>query len=156
MPSAILEKFGTATAMTITLASLSNSSSGIGRQSTIVDNTTARYQDVIVFAKIKLGTSPTANQAIYFYLIRDDGVTNIRTDGAGATDAALTIRNAELVGTLITGAAPATGDTLSDGFLIKSVGPKFGIAVVNNSGVNLDATAGNHLLEYIGVNVESQ
>lgn len=157
MSSLILDTYSSPTAFTITVASLAASTAGVGRQGTIVDNTTNRYQDIIVYAKIKLGTSPTANTAIYLYLIRDDGAaTPIRTDSAGASDAAWTAKNAMLIGTLITGTSPSTGDVLSDAFLVRRVGPKFTIGIVNNTGVPLDSTGTNHVIEFVGVNSQAQ
>ncbi|HNF59310.1 MAG TPA: hypothetical protein PLN89_07030, partial [Elusimicrobiota bacterium] len=97
--SEIKDLIGTSTALTITLASLGSSTSGAGRQSDIVDNTTARYQLIRVYLKFKQGTSPTGNKSVYVYAIRDDNdATNHRTDGAGSADAALTVLNAPLVG----------------------------------------------------------
>jgi len=143
--------FGSSTALTITLASLANSTAGVGRQSTIVDNTTNAYTAVWVACNIKCGTSPTSNANVYIYLIRDDNNgTNIRSDGAGASDAALTVLNAQLIGTLKTGASAATGDVLKDIFYVPAPGPKWGIAIVNSTGVALDATGGNHVINYVG------
>src|SRR4051812_21154817 len=87
---------GSSTALTITVASLATSTTGVGRQSTLVDNSTNRYGRVLVAVNIKLGTSPTASKAIYVYGIRSnkDG-TAIRDDGAGASDAGWTRQNAE-------------------------------------------------------------
>jgi len=154
MPSAILSKYGTATAFTKTLASLANAT---GRQTTIVDNTTARFSRLIIHAKITLGTSPTANRGIYFYLIRDDGeATPLRSDGAGASDAALTPLNSQLLGALSTGTAPATGTVLTGDFIVDEPGKKFGAIIFNDSGVALNATEANHVVEYIGVNPENQ
>lgn len=157
MPSTILDTFSSPTTVTITLASLAASSVGVGRQGTIVDNTGSRYQDVMLFIKITLGTSPTGNRGVYVYLIRDNGAaTAVRTDGAGASDAALTIRNAELIGMMNTGTSPATGTVLTDSFLIRRPGPKWTIAIVNDSGVTLNGTAGNHSVTFVGMNPQSQ
>lgn len=143
-----------AAAMTITLASLANSAAGVGRQSTIVDNTTSKYLSALVSLKVTVGTSPTANTLIYVYLIRDnnDG-TPIRDDGAGASDAGLTIVNAPLLGTILVPAT--TSDTAYYGLFDTSqygpLGPKWGIAVVNNSGAALNATGGNHVVSFVGI-----
>lgn len=150
----IKETFASVSSMTITLASLANSSAGVGRQSTIVDNTTNLYLSALVSLKVTVGTTPTANTLIYVYLIRDnnDG-TPIRDDGAGASDAGITIVNAPLLGTIL---CPATtSDTAYYGEFDTSqlgpLGPKWGIAVVNNTGVALNATGGNHVVSFIGV-----
>lgn len=157
MANEIKDKFASSAALTITLASLASSSSGAGRQSDIVDNTTNRYQAVLIYIKIKLGTSPTGSKGVYVYLIRDDNNgTNHRSDGAGASDAALTVQNAQLIGVMADKASPATGDVLYGEFLVERPGPKWGIAIVHDTGVNLDSTGGNHWARYVGLNPEVQ
>lgn len=153
MASEIKAKYGSVTAFTITVASLADASA---RQADIIDNSTSRFQKIYVFAKVKLGTSPSSNRGVFFYLIRDDGVTNVRTDNAGASDAAITIVNAQQVGALTTGPSAATGDVLRDAFVFLDPGPKWTIAVLNNSGVALDSTGANHTIEWFGENPESQ
>lgn len=157
MANEIKDLIGASTALTITLASLATSTAGVGRQSTIVDNTTARYQLITLYFKIKLGTSPTGNKSVQVYFIFDDNnATNHRTDGAGASDAGLTVLNAPLIGVMIDKASPATGDLLYGEFKVKNPGPKWGIAIVHDTGVNLDATEGNHWYRYVGSNPEVQ
>lgn len=154
MPSEIKDKFGSSTAFTITLASLAN---GSARQSTIVDNTTDRFSRVIVYTKIKQGTSPTGNKTVTAYLIRDDNNgTNHRTDAAGASDAAITILNAPLIGILNNKSSPSTGDVLYGEFIIDNPGPKWGIVIQNDTGVNLDSTGSNHWARFVGINPEAQ
>ena len=139
---------------TITLSSLANSSAGVGRQSTIIDNTSNAYLSAIISLSITVGTTPTANTPIYVYLVRDnnDG-TPLRDDAAGASDAALTVKNAQLLGIITCPAA--TSDTAYQGVFdtapLGPLGPKWGIAIVNNTGVALHATEGNHIKSYIGV-----
>lgn len=157
MPNEIKDKYGAKSALTVTLASLASSTAGVGRQSTIVDNTTARYQDVLVYVKIKQGTSPTGGRSVYVYGIRDDGeATPHRTDGAGAGDAALTVVAAQLLGILPNKNSPATGDVIQGEVLFPRPGPKWGIAIVHDTAVNLDATEANHAVGYIGLNPEVQ
>lgn len=144
-----IQRVGSAySALTISLASLATSTAGVGRQSTIVDNSTTKYDGALLNVLIKLGTSPTANKSVFIYLIQSDG-TN-RTDGAGASDAALTIKNAALIGIMTTGAAPATGDNLRKTFEITGLGQEWGIAIVHDTAVNLDSTGGNHVIKYTG------
>lgn len=148
----IKETFASATSMTITLASLASSTSGVGRQSTLVDNTTNLYLSAIVYLKVTVGTTPTANTPIYVYLIRYDN-SAIADDGAGTTDAGLTVVNSPLLGTIVCTATTSNTayygvfDTSSFG----SLGPKWGIAVVNSTAVALNATGGNHVVNFIGV-----
>lgn len=154
MPSEIKDKFGSSTALTITVASLAN---GSARQSTIVDNTTDRFSRVIVYAKIKQGTSPTGNRTVTAYLLRDDNNgTNHRTDGAGSSDAAITVLNAQLIGIMNNKSSPSTGDVLYGEFTIDNPGPKWGIAIQNDTGVSLDSTGSNHWVRFVGINPEAQ
>jgi len=159
MANEIKDKFSASAALTITLASLASSTAGVGRQSTLVDNSSARYGELVVYVKITVGTTPTANTPIYVYLIRSDNDgTDHRTDGAGASDAALTVNNAPLLGVIMVPAT--TSDTAYYGeFSTRpygAVGPEWGIAIVQSTTVNLNSTGGNHWVRYIGVNPEVQ
>lgn len=158
MANEIKDKFSTSAALTITLASLASSTAGAGRQSTIVDNSSTRWGEILLYVLLKQGTSPTGNKGANIYLIRDDAdaTTAHRSDGAGASDAAITILNAPLVGRLVNKASPATGDNLYGEFVIYKPGPKWGVAVVHDTGVNLDSTGSNHWIRWIGTNPEVQ
>jgi hypothetical protein len=147
------ETFGT---LTISLASLASSTAGVGRQSTIVDNSTTRVKRVRIFGKAKLGTSPAAG-AVYVYAIRGEKTgTAFRTDAAGATDAGLTVINAQIIGVFATKSSPATGDNVTIDCILEDPGPEWGICIVQNTTVNLDATGGNHVIEYRGEEPEVQ
>ncbi len=138
-------------ALTITLASLASSVAGVGRQSTIVDNTSTKYNLIELSVNTKMGTSPTANGLVLIYLIRDnnDG-TAIIDDSAGVSDAGLTVVNAPLAG-ILRNPDGTTGNVLKCNFILRDVGPKWGVAVVNSSGVALDATGGNHVISWAGI-----
>jgi hypothetical protein len=155
MSNEIQSKFGGITALSITLANLASSTSGAGRQSAMVNNGTSRYGLLHLFVKVKLGANPTANKTVQVYFLKgNDG--GLRTDSAGIGDAALTVKNAPLAGVLTTGNSPASGDVLQRHFLFHDPGPEWGIAIVHDTGVNLDSTAGNHAVHYIGDNPEVQ
>ncbi|HVY71465.1 MAG TPA: hypothetical protein VHH73_16150 [Verrucomicrobiae bacterium] len=158
MANEIKDKFSASAALNITLASLASSTSGVGRQSDLVDNTTSRYQRLLLYVKLKQGTSPTGSTACYIYLIRSDadGTSPHYTDGAGASDAAITILNAQLVGVLANTASPATGDVLYGEFVVDLPGPKWAIAVVNSTGAALNSTGSNSWARYVGVDPEVQ
>lgn len=156
MPNEIKDKFVTSAALTISLASLAD---GAGRQSTMVDNATARYQDVLVYVKCKMGSSPpNANSIIEVYLLRGDkdAGTEHLSDGAGTADAAFTPLNAQLIGALRNKASPSGGDVLYGEFQVYRPGPKWGIAIVNRSGQPFDSTGSNHWARYVGLNSEVQ
>lgn len=143
----------TEASFTITLASLANSTAGVGRQSTMIDNTSNNYPAALIYLKIESGAStPTVNNLYLVYLLRGDipgGSSNYRTDGAGASDAGLTILNANLLGTIRVTASANTnfyGDF--DTAPLGPLGAEWGIAIVNSSGQALNATEGNHLKKY--------
>lgn len=146
MANEIRTKFDAVATFTITLASLA---SGSARQSSILTNANNRGAAVI-YLKIRSGAGAPAAGTIYeLYLIRDDGVTTLRTDNAGAADAAITIVNAQLIGTLVvTNNANTnfTGDF--DTAPLGPLGPKWGIAVKNSTDQALDATEANHVKEF--------
>lgn len=156
MANEIKAKLGTATAMTITLASLASSTVGAGRQSTMVDNTTTLWQRIHLYVKVTSGTSPTASKGIYVYLIKANKAASpeVITDGAGASDAALTIVSAQQIGGTITDATSNKAYQLD--CLIDGPGASWGMAIVHDTGVVLNATAGNHAVYYVGENPEVQ
>jgi hypothetical protein len=147
--SSILQAYGSETAFTITLASLGSAS---GRQSTIINNTSNLYQDVQVIVSVKTASSSVAATGYYsVYLITslDD---SLFTDGGGASDAAITISNAKLMGSFTANATstvytcPALSVAQAAGGMVP---PYWGIAVVNNTGTSLNASG--NAAQYIGV-----
>lgn len=147
MPNAIYTKTVARATMTITLASLANSSTA-GRQSTMVSNSTC-YPAALVFVKLRTGASaPTAGSVIEVFLLRSDGAT--RTDGAGASDAALTIENAPLLGVVLVSTNTTAKDLYAefDTAVLGPLGDSWGIAIRNQSGTTLDSTAGNFIVAY--------
>ncbi len=155
MANIINAEHGASTVLTITLASLATSTSGVGRQSNMVNNLDDA-QMIRIFYKITTGTSPTDNRSIQFYLLTGDdpSSSNIRTDNAGANDAALTVVSASLVNVVQT---DNTSDQAYRGsFLIRNPGPEWGIAIVHDTGVNLNSVGGNHELRYVIENQEIQ
>lgn len=138
--------FAAPVTFTITLASLASSVAGVGRQSTLVTSNTA--QSATIAVKFTTGTSPTANSLIYVYLLRGD--TTITDDNAGATDAGITVVNAPLLGTILVSAATSNAAYYGvfDTKFLGSLGPTFGIAIVNSSGATSNGTGGNFTAEY--------
>ena len=153
----ILPVFSAESTLAMTLAGLAASTSGVGRQSDMVDNSVNRFKRIRLFIKTKLGTSPVAGKGIYIYALRGDkNGTAHRTDGAGPSDAALTIVNADLIGVIGTAASPSTGDVLWKEIIFEDPGPEWGIAGYQDTGASLDATAGNHWVRWIGESPEIQ
>jgi hypothetical protein len=157
MASEVKELYSSAAALTISLESLASSTTGVGRQATVVDNSTTRYGRIKVSASIKLGTSPTASTAVIVYQISSDAAgTPIRTDGAGASNAAWTRKSAPAIFVLPTGPAPSTGDVLSGEGYFDTPGPGWAVGVVNATGASLNSTTANHVVNWISADPESQ
>ena len=141
---------------TCTLASLATATS---RQSTMINNS-SNHPAAIITMKIKSGSvAPTAGTTYDIFLLRGDDASSstYRTDGAGATDAAITIENALLLGSIVVTATTAKnfyGDF--DTAPLGPLGPEWGIAVRNNTGQSLDSTEGNHLKGYLYYRPQAQ
>jgi hypothetical protein len=156
MASEIRTKPITKATFTCTLASLAN---GSARQSTMINNSN-NYPAALVTMKIKSGAvAPTVGTVYEVYLLRGDDASSstYRTDGAGASDAAITIENAQLLGTIIVTATTNKvfyGDF--DTAALGPLGPEWGIAVKNSSGQALHATEGDHLKGYVYYVPEAQ
>lgn len=159
MAGNIQPKYGTSgQVITITLASLASSTVGVGRASTVVDNTTNLFSDVEINGFIKsnaAGTSTTGFVNIYLYGTADGGTTY--TENATGTDAGLTLTqptNAQLIGQIN---VVANGITYKFGPIcpVATLGGRlpdhWGIIVVNSSGAALDSTGANHAVKYQGV-----
>lgn len=149
--SVVKDNFSAIGTATITLGTLASSTVGVGRQSTLIDNTANLYTTAQVACQITAGTS-TGTNLISVYLIRSDNAAPITDDNAGASDAAWTQLNAPLLGNIVVGAGTnvqykAVFDTTFMGHL----GPKWGVGVVHNLGNPLNATAGSHSITYTGV-----
>lgn len=130
---------------TITLASLA---AGSSRQSTLITNSND-YPAALVFMQISSGgVAPTAGKTYEIYLLRSDGT--IADDAAGASDAAITIVNAPLLGTIVvTNATDTKFYGVFDTAPLGPLGPTWGIAVKNNTDQALDATEGDHDKNYV-------
>jgi len=157
MANKVIDLFGTRTALTITLASLASSTVGVGRQSTLVDNTTTRHHAAVVYCKVTVGTTPTINRSIYVYLVRYDD-SAIGDDAVGATDAAQTIVNAKLLGVIAVNSASSDLSYYGvfDTSGLGALGPKWGITIVHDTVAALNATGSNHVIAYIGYDPEVQ
>ena len=159
----VLDLHAASSALTITLASLASSTAGVGRQSTLLTNPSAStagdgHRRALVFFNVKLGPSPTANKSVQFYLIRGDNVasgTQHIDDQGGANDAGITVKNAQCV-FVAQNITTTNGEVVQGSFVVENMGPDWGIAVVHDTGVNLDSTAGNHWIRYVYVDDDIQ
>ena len=156
MAGNLLAKYGTnGQTITITLASLAN---GSARQGVVVDNTGNTFIDALVFVKIKTGASgisASGNVSLYFYGTVDGGT--LYTDGASGSDAGFTPTSpTNLLGVrVINAVATATqyyGGPFSVAAAFGGVLPDhWGVVIANNTGAAFDATGGNFLVEYQGI-----
>ena len=103
----------------------------------------------MVDMRIRSGAvAPTAGTVYEIFLIRGDGSGN-RDDNAGAVDAAITIENSALIGTLIvTATANKDFQRTYDTAFAGKLGTEWGIAVRNSSGQALNGTEGNHIKRF--------
>ncbi len=158
MANSVPNILGTETAFTVSLGALATSSVGVGRQTTIVDfRTGSLFPPILeVTFQIKLGTSPSAGNVYFYWIAANTGGTTVRSDNAGASDAGLTRISAKQVHQYATKSSPASGDLLSDTFIVDSPTPLGGLLIVHDTGVNLDATNGNHYVAYATVTPQVQ
>jgi hypothetical protein len=149
MANAVLTKTDAAATFTLSLASLAN---GSARQSDVIANSNNRPA-AIVYLKIKSGAvAPSAGGTYTVHLIRSNKSSSpdYRSDGAGASDAAITMENARFLGAIV---VTATADKVFYGEFDTSpwgpLGPEWGIIVRNGSGQAVSATEADHFKGYV-------
>lgn len=154
MPSEALARYGAMQTLTISLASLAN---GAGRISNVIDNSVIRAPAGELYIKIRAGTAPTANTGYRIYLIRRSNGSPVLADhNLGTVDAAVSAEpfNAELVGIVY-----VTAVLNSDAYgscRLYDLSREFSIVVWNPTGQALNATAGEHIIQYRPITMESQ
>lgn len=160
MPNNILGKYGTSTVITNAIASLASDTNLLaGYESAVIDNTSDGFDDIILSGKITTGTSPTASRQIEVWAVAWD--SNAWPDVFDGTTGAETITSAEIKNGLCKCVAILQTNNTSDrtypftGISAKqvfggAVPSKFVLFTVHNTGVALNATAGNHEFRYQG------
>lgn len=160
--ASIKSEYGTSTALTNAIQSLGSSSTWLaGYESDVIDNTSNKYLDYSLEGKITVGTSPSAGTEIRIYVVASfDGTT--WPDVFDGTTSAETITSAGVASGFLKLAAVILVDaTTSDRTYPFSVGSvaalyggmcpaKFSLFTTHNTGVNLNATGGNHVFNYRG------
>jgi hypothetical protein len=142
--------YGTATDLTITLASLASDTNLIaGRQSTAISNVTDDAILVDLFVKVTTGTTPTAARQIEIWLAGSIDNT-LFAAGAGATDANFspTGQKDNMILLKAMGTDGTSDHTYQVAFYDIPVFPGWAVFIVHNTGVALNATAGNHKVTY--------
>jgi hypothetical protein len=161
MPNNILIKYGSKTTITAAVASLASDTNLLaGIESSIIDNGTDGFSDILISGKVTTGTSPTASRQIEVWAVAWDGAN--WPDVFDGTTSAETITSSDIKNSICKAVAILSTNATSDRvyhFTGASLRQAFGgelpskvvLFVVHNTGVALNATAGNHEFSYIGV-----
>lgn len=166
MAKAILTRYGAKTTITAALASLASDASLLaGLETSVIDNTTDGFADILISGKITTGTGPTALKQIEVWAIGWDGAG--WPDVFDGTTSNETITSSDIKNVICRSVANLSTNNTSDRaypFTGRSLRSAFGEAlpskvvlfVTHNTGAALNSTAGNHELSYVGVYPELQ
>jgi hypothetical protein len=147
--------YGTASDVTITLASLASDTNLLtGRESDVIDNTSLLVLDYLVSGKIAAGTSPTAARSIEVWAVGSWDGTNW-PDVFDGTESGETITSADIKASVCRFlAAMATANTTDRVYHFGPVSlaaafggvlpPKVVLFITHSTGVALNSTSGNH------------
>jgi hypothetical protein len=149
--------YGSAFDLTITLASLASDTNLLdGRESAAIDNTSDKFLDYLISGKITTGTGPTASRSIQIWAVASFDGTNWPDVFDGTDSAELislaNVKNSSVCRLVDELSTTATSNEdyyfagVSIARLFGSVPPKFVLFVTHNTGVALNATAGNHVI----------
>jgi len=158
------------TDLSCTIASLPTSATLItGRQTAVIDNSATQYLDMQIMGQITTGTSPTVNTTLALFawsvIKRVAGASTYPQAGTTplvATDATATWVLDQLPPLIWSANVNATSNTPYPVF-VRSVAqifggvlPQFfGFYIAQSTGVNLNATTGNHWLTVTGIKITS-
>ena len=166
MASDILTKYGSKTTLTAAVASLASDTNLLtGIESSEIDNTSDGFADIIVSGKVTTGTSPTASKQIEVWAVAWDGAN--WPDVFDGTTSAETITSSDIKNAICKPIAIMSTSNTSDrtyhftgvslrGAFMNALPSKAVLFVTHNTGVALNATAGNHELSYYGEYPQAQ
>lgn len=149
--------------LTNAIASLGSSSTWLaGYESDTIDNTSNLYLDYLFDGKVTVGTTPTVNTEIRIYAVAVGVDGSTYPDVFDGTTGAETVNSAGVLDSFAKLAAALTVDSTTSNreypfsFTIAAlwggvVPKKFFLFTAHNTGVNLNATGGNHVFKYSGV-----
>ncbi len=150
--------YGASAAFSITLASLGNSTTA-GQQSTVINNASSLYSDVLVGGQIRAATN-TLGAVIEVYAFAPFDDTPLFPDVLGTTNAAVTFTSRDAVFESMRQIAIIVCEgtanrkhwipPVSIARVFGSMPYKFGVCVINSSGGALHATGSDHFLYYKG------
>lgn len=157
--------YAASAAITISLASIATSSTFVaGAESNQIDNSSNKYDDALLQGKITVGTTPTANTQILVYVWGSDtDITGAALDVLDGADSTETITSAGVRNGMLklAGSLDVDSNTSNRVYYLGSIAiaqlfggvmPKYwGLFVTHNTGVNLNSTGGNHVLQYTGI-----
>lgn len=155
--------FGTRVTHTITLASLASDTNLVaGREGTAIDQKDVDDAiDALAGGTVTTGTGPTASRQIEVWVYGSYDDTNFSGSATGS-DANLTPSEKTLMRLLTIIPVGSTSDKaykwgpFSIAQAFGGILPvQWGIYIVHNTGVNLNATVGNHEVEHYPVKFES-
>ena len=161
MANSILKKYGSKTTITAAVASLASDTNLLaGIESSVIDNSTDGFDDILVSGKITTGTSPTASRQIEVWAVAWDGAN--WPDVFDGTTSAETITSSDIKNAICKPVAILATNNTSDrtyhftGVSLREafrgeLPSKVVLFIVHNTGVNLNATAGNHEFSYVGI-----
>lgn len=150
--------YASSASLTITLASLATSATLVaGQESTAISNTSNLYLDALVGGQITTGTSPTAGTIeVWAYAALND--TPTYPDVLDGTNSAETFTSVDIKQISMRLIAAISTDTTSDQSypfapvslkeLFGEMPTHWGVFVTHDTAVNLNATAGNHFIDY--------
>jgi hypothetical protein len=166
MANSVLIKYGSKKTLTCAVASLASDTNLLaGVESSVIDNTTDGYTDIIASGKLTTGTSPTASRQIEVWAIGWDGAN--WPDVFDGTSSGETITSSDIKNAICKPVATMSTNNTSDRtyyFSGVSLRGAFGgclpskivLFPVHNTGVNLNGTAANHELSYVGEYLQIQ
>ena len=159
MPNNVLIKYGSKTTLTCAVASLASDTNLLaGIESSVIDNTTDGFTDIIVSGKLTTGTNPTAGR-IEVWAIAWDGAN--WPDVFDGTSTGETITSSDIKNAICKNIASMSTNNTSDRtyhFSGVSLRGAFGgclpskivLFPVHNTVAALNSTAANHELSYVG------
>lgn len=147
--------FASPSDISITLASLGSDTNLLaGQESSAVDNTVNGYRDYWVSGKVTTGTSPTASRSIEIWAIGSvdgtlwpdvfDGTNSAETISLSSVKASVCRFVANMATTSTSDEDYHFGPVLMSSVFGGDIPAKFVLFVTHNTGVNLNATSGNH------------
>jgi hypothetical protein len=140
--------YAASVALTLTKATMASSAT-VGRESTAIVNTSNLYDDIALTVRLTANGTPTANTFAYVFAYLSEDGTNY-TDNATGSDADLTLKsptNLVLIGQGAWAAASNYQLNIVIPSLVAKLGaipPKWGIFVVQSSGVALSALSASY------------